>query len=131
MTPDRPETDLRVGPDGGLVVDRRVDRQAVVAAVVDEVRRERPDRVGTEAATLGGGREEEVDAGVAEVGFGLLGRLDVADARRRRRGSTKPSSSGSTAGQVRLDAGEVERAPPARDRGLGEDRGQAPARRRA
>ena len=40
-----------------------------MAAVVDEVGRERPDRIGTEAATLGGGREEEVDAGVAEIRF--------------------------------------------------------------
>ena len=96
----------------------------MVAALVDEVRGERPDRIGAEAATLGVGREEQVDAGMAEVGFGLLDRLDVADDSSSTR-IAKPSSSGSPP-PVRssLDAVEAEGAPPARDGGLGKDGGE-------
>ena len=95
-----------------------------MAAIVDEVRRERSDRVGAEAATLRGGREEEVDAGVAEVGFGLLDRLDVADD-----GAVDDDDEAllvrvASVGEVRLDAREIERPPPAGDRRLREDRGE-------
>src|SRR6185369_5816174 len=106
-----------------LVVGRRIDRQAVMATVIDEVRRERPDRVGTEAPTLGGGCEEEVDTRVSEVRFGLLGGLDVADADAVDE-DREALLVRMTAGQVRLDTCEAERAPPACDRWLGEDRGQ-------
>ncbi len=51
----------------------------MVAAAVDELDGEGPDGVGTEPAALGVGAQEEVDAGVAEVGLVLLDGLDVAD----------------------------------------------------
>ena len=62
--------------------------------VVDEVRRQRPDRVGTEAATLGGGREEKVDAGVAEVWLGLLRTPGCSRRTTPSSRIAKPSSSG-------------------------------------
>ena len=60
------------------VVGRRIDRQTVMAALVDEVRGERPDRIGTEPASLRLGAQEEVDPRAPEVGLGLLDGLNVA-----------------------------------------------------
>jgi hypothetical protein len=65
---DPAEADLRVGGDRFCVVGRRIDRESMVAAPVEEVRGQRPDGIGTEAAALGRRRDEEVDAGASEVG---------------------------------------------------------------
>jgi hypothetical protein len=63
--PDRPEPDRGVGPDGALVGGGRVDRQAMVAAGLDQPSGDRPDRIGPEAAILRRPREDDVDPGVA------------------------------------------------------------------
>lgn len=105
------------------IVGCRVDRQAVMAATIDELDRERPDRVRAESPTLRVGAQEEVDAGMAEVGLELLDRLDVAD---------DPAVvlddegqvGGLTVDEVIEDAFEVKVAPPAGDLRLGQDRRQ-------
>jgi hypothetical protein len=73
---DGAEADLLVGADRTRVVGGRVDREPVVAALLDQVPRERPYRVGSEALSLMAVREEEVDPGVAEVRLVLLHELD-------------------------------------------------------
>jgi hypothetical protein len=60
-------------------VGDRVDCEAVVAALVDEVACHRPERVGAEAAALVRRAEEEVDSRVPELGVELLVVLDEAD----------------------------------------------------
>lgn len=103
------------------VVGRRIDRQTVMAALVDEVRGERPDRIGTEPASLRLGAQEEVDPRAPEVGLGLLDGLNVADDV-----VVCLDDEGQlvrvAAGQVRADAVKIECAPPARDLRLGKDR---------
>ena len=73
------EADLLVGADGGGVVGRRVDRQPVVAALVDEVVRHRPDGVGAQPLPLHLLRQEEVDARTPVHRILLLVVLDQAD----------------------------------------------------
>lgn len=94
-----------------------------MAATVDELDRERPDRVGAESPTLRVGAQEEVDAGMAEFGLELFGRLDIADDL-----AVVLDDEGEVGGvavdQVVEDAREIEIAPPAGDVGLGQDRRQ-------
>jgi 23S rRNA (cytidine1920-2'-O)/16S rRNA (cytidine1409-2'-O)-methyltransferase len=73
---DPVETDLLVAPDRPVVVRGRVDHEAVVAEVVDEVPGHSPDGVGTQPAALVGRTEEEVDARVPELLVRLLVVLD-------------------------------------------------------
>ena len=61
---DRAESDLLVGADGRDVIGGGIDRDAVMAAVVDEVSHDPADRLGAEAATVVGGIEEQVDTRV-------------------------------------------------------------------
>src|SRR5438132_7682229 len=74
-----PEADLRVRTDGGGVVGGGIDRQPVVAVVVDQVPRQRPDRVGADAPTVHRGVDVDVHASVAVVGLLLGLPLDPAD----------------------------------------------------
>ena len=53
-----------------------IDREPVVAPVVDQVARHRAHRVGTEAATVKRCAEEQIDAGGAEFLVSLLVVLD-------------------------------------------------------
>jgi 23S rRNA (cytidine1920-2'-O)/16S rRNA (cytidine1409-2'-O)-methyltransferase len=73
---DPVETDLLVAPDRPVVVRGRVDHEAVVAQVVDQVPGHSPDGVGTQPAALVGRTEEEVDARVPELLVRLLVVLD-------------------------------------------------------
>src|SRR5207248_10668435 len=57
---DGAEADLGVRTDRGGVVGGGIDREAVVAVVVDQVPRQRPDRVGTDAAPVHGGIDVDV-----------------------------------------------------------------------
>ncbi len=94
-----------------------------MTAAVDQLDGEGPDRVGAEPSTLGVGPQEQVDAGLTEVGFELFDRLDVAD---------DPAVMlddvwvllGAAADQVGAHALEIEVTPPATDLGLGQDRRQ-------
>src|SRR6185295_5848862 len=78
---DGPEAHLLVGPDGACVGGRGIDRQSVVAALVEQPPRDRPNGIGAEAATLERRRQEDVDAGVPVVRVVLLARLDAAGER--------------------------------------------------
>ena len=73
------EADLAVAADGVGVGGGRVDDQAVVAALGDQPAGQGADGVGAQALPLPPGRQEEVDAGVAELRVGLLAELDRAD----------------------------------------------------
>src|SRR5207247_2264551 len=75
---DGPEADLLVAADRARVVRGGVDDQPVVAAVLEEVAREQPDRLRSEAAVLEAARQVDVDAGVKVVGIRLLVPLDAA-----------------------------------------------------
>src|SRR5215211_3024425 len=75
------EADRGVGADGALVADRRVDGEAVVPAVPDEPSDRGSQRLGPEAPVLVWRREDDVQAGVAVVGLGLL--ADPEPARER------------------------------------------------
>src|SRR3954463_13454692 len=72
----RPEADPLVGPDRGAVVHGRVDRQPMVAARVDEVRRQHRDRLRAQSLPLVPLAEIEVDARVPVVALVLLVELD-------------------------------------------------------
>ena len=73
---DALEARLFVAPDRPLVVGRRVDREAAVTAVDDQVARHRSHRVRPEAAVVVLCSEEEVDACVPVLLVGLLVVLD-------------------------------------------------------
>ena len=89
---DRPEADGLVGGDGPRVGRRRVDGQPMVAALVEQPARGRPDGVTTEAAALEVRPEEQVEPGVPVVRVVLLAGLHAArDLRRRPRWSTASS----------------------------------------
>ena len=81
------------------------------------------DGVGTETATLGVRAQEEVDAGVAEVGLLLLDGLDVADDLAFML-DHEGELLGAAIDEVGDDTVEVEGAPPAGHLRLGQDRGQ-------
>jgi len=63
--------------DGALVLDRRVDDDAVMAALVGQEHEERAQGVGADAASLEAGPDEQVDAGMAVVEVGLFRVLDT------------------------------------------------------
>lgn len=121
---DPAEADLLVGADRARVLERGIDRQAVVAAHVEEPAREQPHRLGAEAAVLERGAEVDVDARVAVVGVELLGVLDpagdlTADV------DDEQDRVVVVAEQLRLELVPLLRlAPPTRDARLGEDREQ-------
>ncbi len=123
MTPDGAETELRVGRDRPFVVGRRVDRQAMVTTAVDELDGEGPDGIGTEPASLGVGAQEEVDAGVSEVGLVFLDRLDISDDLAAVLDDERVFL-GIAVDEFGHDPVQVERAPPSGHRGLSEDRRQ-------
>jgi Subtilase family len=62
----------RVRADGALVVDRRIDGEAVVAPFSDEPADGRSQSLAAEPPILVGRRQDEVQAGVAIVGVRLL-----------------------------------------------------------
>src|SRR5918998_3933417 len=74
--PDPAESDLLVGPDRRRVVGRRVYGQPVVAAPLEEVAREHPDRLGAQPSAVAGRGEEDVDVRVAVHRIVLLAVLD-------------------------------------------------------
>ena len=94
-----------------------------MATLVEEVGGQRPDRVRAQTATLGVRPQEEVDPGAPEIGLVLLDGLDVADDLAGVLDDERDLL-GVTDDQLRDDAVEVEVAPPARDLGLGQDRGE-------
>lgn len=81
---DAPESHRRVAADGPLVVGRRVDGDAMVAALVDEPADQQVQGLTPEAAALQRLAQEDVDAGVAVVGLRLLVVVDAAGDRLRR-----------------------------------------------
>ncbi len=74
--PDRPEPDGRVAGDRADVVDRGVDDDAVVPAVVDEVGGDDGDDLAAQPAAVDRGVEEDVDPRVPVHRVLLLGVLD-------------------------------------------------------
>src|SRR5439155_25478416 len=113
---DPPEADPLIRPDRSLVGENWIDRQAVMTALAEEMAREHANRLAAVALILVRLGEEDVDARVAVVGIELLGAhddtgeaaVDVDRERRRPRGLE----------QLLADPAGVERAPPARHRGL-------------
>src|SRR4051794_25345965 len=77
--PDGAEADALVAADRDGVVGRRVDRDPVVTAVLEQPSRDRSDRVGAEALAVPAGVQREVDAAVAVPRLGLLPALREAD----------------------------------------------------
>jgi hypothetical protein len=75
---DGPETDLLVGANSRRVRGSRVDRDAVVATILEQVAHHAADGLGAEASTVQCRVEEQVDAGVAVARLGLLPELDQA-----------------------------------------------------
>jgi len=120
---DRAEPDLHIGADRLLVCRGRVDRHAVVTVDLDEVTDERADRVGSEALSVDGGIEKQVDRRVAEFGVLFLVGLDQAD---------EPAVDDDRVGNVVrlldeelcLHPREVERRPPAGHFRCRQDRGK-------
>jgi hypothetical protein len=78
MMPTRRKPDARVAADRRLVGRRRVDGEAVVPAVTDQMEGKGPHGVAADAAVVDLGVEEDVDGGVAVVGLSLLRVLDHA-----------------------------------------------------
>ena len=121
---DAHEPDRLVAADRPLVGGRRVDRQAMVAAVLDQMAHEHADGLAAEAASLPGLAEEEVDAGAAVLRVGRPPRTGSrpppprprrSRAGRRRSGDSKSSGCGSPhhsphAG-LRADRGERRHVP--------------------
>src|SRR5919197_6295393 len=72
------EPRLLVGADRSYVRRRGVDRDAVMAPVVDEVTDDAPERRSADALTVERRVEKQVDAGEAVAGLQLLVVLDQA-----------------------------------------------------
>src|SRR5688500_5715408 len=70
---DAPEADAFIAANCPLVRGLRVDRETVVATLVEEVTRQRADGVGAEPLPVPGAPEEDVDARVTVVRVGFLG----------------------------------------------------------
>src|SRR3954454_17041381 len=74
----------RLEPDGGIRADRAVvrgggiDGEAVVPALVDEVRDGQPQRLGAQPFALVDGAQRDVEGGVAVLRIGLLVPLEQA-----------------------------------------------------
>ena len=75
---DLTEAELAVGADRPLVVDGRVDREAVVVALVDQPAGGEPQRRRTDPAALVVGKQRDVDVRVLVVGVELLLLADPA-----------------------------------------------------
>src|SRR4051794_26930942 len=73
---DRAEPDALVAADRDRVVDGRIDRDPVVAALLEQPPRDGAHRLGPEPATVALRVQRDVDAGVAVHRVGLLPRLD-------------------------------------------------------
>lgn len=73
------EADPLVGADRALVGGCGVDRDAVMAALIEEPACEGADGVAAETPPVPGGAEEEIDARVTVIRVGLLGRLREPD----------------------------------------------------
>ena len=116
---DRPEAHGPVSPDCPLVGGRRIDRDPVMAAFLEQESGERPDGVPAQAAAVGGGRQEQVDLRAAVVRVELLAELDAPHDRaanldrERVRDVLEPVLDGRLGPAL---------APPAGDLGLGQDR---------
>ena len=65
---DRPEAHLGVAADGAFVVRGRVDRDPVMAALLEQVPGQQRDRLGARAPALEAGAEVDVDAGGPYIG---------------------------------------------------------------
>src|SRR4051812_47164670 len=76
--PDRPEPDPLVAADGPHVGHCRVDREPVVAAVVEQEAGQERDRLGTDSPALMPAADEDVDIGVFVLRLVLLVVLDAA-----------------------------------------------------
>src|SRR5688500_95163 len=70
--PYLPETDLLVGADCLLVRRRRINRQAMVTALLDQEPGEGSDRVRPKALTVTRRVEEQVDPGMPKLHVSLL-----------------------------------------------------------
>src|SRR3954465_701569 len=119
----RLEADGGVGADGALVAHGGVDREAVVAAHLDQVADREAPRLGAEAQALVRGAEREGEGGMAVLGVGLLIELEqpgdlTADLDGEHRVLSPLME------QLRPHPRRVPVAPPLRDRRLGEDRRQ-------
>ena len=77
--PDPTEADLLVGADRGRVVGRRVDREPVVTALLDQVPREDPHRLAPQSLAVPRRRQVQVDAGAAVHRIIHLAELHGAD----------------------------------------------------
>jgi hypothetical protein len=103
------EADLLVGADGCGVRRRRVDRDAMMAMVVDEMTHDEPHRLGAESTAVQGRIQEQVDLRVAILGLELLVELDQTRDRAID-DDRQPSRSGLISGEALLGG-----VPPARD----------------
>ena len=74
---DLAEADLLVCPDRDGVVGGRVDGEAMVSTFMNQVARDRPNRVGSQSAALDVFGQKNVDPRVAEFGGVLLVKLDL------------------------------------------------------
>ena len=118
---DRLEPELRVRADRALVVGGGVDREAMVAALLDQVGDDEPQRLGAEPLPLVRGGEADVERGVLVL-VGLL--VDE-----QQPGELAPDLDHVDVLLVLLDQVTphprlVPLVPPARDRGLGQQRVQ-------
>src|SRR5918998_735574 len=77
--PDPAEAHLLVGADSGRVVDRRVDGEAVMAVLLEEVAGEQADRFGSQPPAVAGRGKKDVHVRVAIHCVVLLVVLDRAD----------------------------------------------------
>ena len=78
ITPTGRNPTFRYAAMAAVVVRGRVDGQAVMAPNVDEIASQGRDRVRPQTLALDIGRQEQVDAGMAELGLLLLVGLDEA-----------------------------------------------------
>lgn len=75
---DRTEAEARIARDRGGVAHRRVDHDPMMAEVVDQVLRQRPDGIGGNATPVVRREHGDVDAGVDVLRVELLSVLDEA-----------------------------------------------------
>ena len=73
---DLAEPGAAVAGDGGDIVGRWIDDDAVMASIGGEMIDEQPHRSGADAASMSRGVDEDVDPGMAVVHIALLGPLD-------------------------------------------------------
>ncbi len=81
MMPTGRKPTFCVAPDGARVGGSRIDGDAVVSEVVEQMARQRAYGVGAEPVLVVVGMQRDVDARVPVLGVGLLVRVDHADHR--------------------------------------------------